>query len=175
MSRCSASATCPCPGRRPSWICCTAPTGPSRSPRREEDREVPAAGALSRPRAAPAQPRGDGADDPARADDDTGVPTPITTEYYTRRAGAGLIVGEGIRPHRPGKGGPGVPGLTEPAQVEGWRRTTRAVHAAGSRIFAQLWHVGRVCHPEPPRRRAAGGPLRRRDLDRPACRPSHAV
>lgn len=84
----------------------------------------------------------------ARADDDTGVPTPIMTEYYTQRAGAGLIVSEGIWPHRLGKGGPGIPGLTEPAQVEGWRRTTRAVHAAGGRIFAQLWHVGRVCHPD---------------------------
>ncbi|WP_406291594.1 alkene reductase [Embleya sp. NBC_00896] len=84
----------------------------------------------------------------SRADDATGVPTPIMTEYYTQRAAAGLIVSEGIWPHRLGKGGPGVPGLTEPAHVEGWRRTTRAVHAAGGRIFAQLWHVGRVSHPD---------------------------
>ncbi|GAA2118001.1 alkene reductase [Actinomadura alba] len=84
----------------------------------------------------------------ARADDATGVPTPIMTEYYAQRAAAGLIVSEGIWPHRLGKGGPGVPGLTEPAHVEGWRRTTRAVHASGGRIFAQLWHVGRVSHPD---------------------------
>ncbi|AXE78496.1 alkene reductase [Streptomyces atratus] len=84
----------------------------------------------------------------ARADDTTGVPTPIMTEYYTQRAAAGLIVSEGIWPHPLGKGGPGVPGLTESAHVEGWRRLTRAVHAAGGRIFAQLWHVGRVSHPD---------------------------
>lgn len=84
----------------------------------------------------------------ARADDATGVPTPIMSEYYTLRAGAGLIVSEGIWPHPLGKGGPGVPGLTEPAQIEGWRRLTRAVHTAGGRIFAQLWHVGRVSHPD---------------------------
>ncbi|WP_020550789.1 hypothetical protein [Embleya scabrispora] len=84
----------------------------------------------------------------SRADDATGVPTAIMTEYYTQRAAAGLIVSEGIWPHRLGKGGPGVPGLTDPAQVEGRRRITRAVHAAGGRIFAQLWHVGRVCHPD---------------------------
>ncbi|GLW11059.1 alkene reductase [Microtetraspora sp. NBRC 13810] len=84
----------------------------------------------------------------ARADDATGVPTPIMTEYYTQRAAAGLIVSEGIWPHRLGKGGPGVPGLTGPAHAEGWRQVTRAVHAAGGRIFAQLWHVGRVSHPD---------------------------
>ncbi|MDX3851121.1 alkene reductase [Streptomyces sp. AK02-01A] len=84
----------------------------------------------------------------ARADDATGVPVPVMTEYYVQRAGAGLIVSEGIWPHRLGKGGPGVPGLTEPVHVEGWRRTTRAVHAAGGRVYAQLWHVGRVSHPD---------------------------
>ncbi|WP_329086117.1 MULTISPECIES: alkene reductase [unclassified Streptosporangium] len=84
----------------------------------------------------------------SRADDTTGVPTSIMAEYYAQRATAGLIVSEGIWPHFLGKGGPGVPGLTEPAHVEGWRRTTQAVHAAGGRIFAQLWHVGRVSHPD---------------------------
>ncbi|MFE2868264.1 alkene reductase [Embleya sp. NPDC059259] len=84
----------------------------------------------------------------SRADDATGVPTAMMAEYYTQRAAAGLIVSEGIWPHRLGKGGPGVPGLTDAAQVEGWRRVTGAVHGAGGRIFAQLWHVGRVSHPD---------------------------
>ncbi|WP_078900301.1 alkene reductase [Streptomyces sp. SBT349] len=84
----------------------------------------------------------------SRADDATGVPVPIMAEYYAQRASAGLIVSEGVWPHRLGKGGPGVPGLTDRAQVEGWRGVTRAVHAAGGRVFAQLWHVGRVCHPD---------------------------
>src|SRR5690606_32613381 len=46
-----------------------------------------------------------------------------------------------------GKGGPGIPGLVDNAQVAGWREVTDAVHAAGGRIFAQLWHVGRMTHP----------------------------
>ncbi|RSN70392.1 alkene reductase [Actinomadura sp. WAC 06369] len=82
-----------------------------------------------------------------RADDATGVPNPLAAEYYAQRAGAGLIVSEGIWPNPFGKGGPGIPGLATDAQVEGWRAVTGAVHAAGGRIFAQLWHVGRMTHP----------------------------
>ncbi|TDB87714.1 alkene reductase [Actinomadura sp. KC216] len=82
-----------------------------------------------------------------RADDATGVPHPLTAEYYAQRATAGLIVSEGIWPGALGKGEPGVPGLTTDAQVAGWRAVTEAVHAAGGTIFAQLWHVGRMSHP----------------------------
>ncbi|XRQ09497.1 alkene reductase [Actinomadura welshii] len=82
-----------------------------------------------------------------RADDATGVPHPLTAEYYAQRAAAGLIVTEGIWPNVLGKGGPGIPGLATDAQVDGWRAVTDAVHAAGGTIFAQLWHVGRMTHP----------------------------
>ncbi|TDC84254.1 alkene reductase [Actinomadura sp. 7K507] len=82
-----------------------------------------------------------------RADDVTGVPHPLTAEYYAQRAAAGLIVTEGIWPNILGKGGPGIPGLVTDAQVDGWRAVTDAVHAAGGTIFAQLWHVGRMTHP----------------------------
>ncbi|GAA2455276.1 alkene reductase [Actinomadura vinacea] len=82
-----------------------------------------------------------------RADDVTAVPSPLTKTYYAQRADAGLIVTEGIWPDRLGKGGPGIPGLVDDAQVAGWREVTGAVHAAGGRIFAQLWHVGRMTHP----------------------------
>ncbi|TDD34387.1 alkene reductase [Actinomadura sp. KC06] len=82
-----------------------------------------------------------------RADDATGVPNPLTAEYYAQRATAGLIVTEGIWPGVLGKGEPGVPGLTTDAHVTGWRAVTEAVHAAGGTIFAQLWHVGRMTHP----------------------------
>ncbi|MEU8798274.1 alkene reductase [Spirillospora sp. NPDC048819] len=82
-----------------------------------------------------------------RADDATGVPRPLTAEYYAQRATAGLIVTEGIWPDVIGKGGPGIPGLVDDAQVDGWRAVTEAVHAAGGTIFAQLWHVGRMTHP----------------------------
>ncbi|WP_433331446.1 alkene reductase [Spirillospora sp. CA-294931] len=82
-----------------------------------------------------------------RADDVTGVPHPLTKDYYAQRSGAGLIVTEGIWPNLEGKAGPGIPGLVTDAQVEGWREVTSAVHAAGGTIFAQLWHVGRMTHP----------------------------
>ncbi|MFI6871169.1 alkene reductase [Nocardia sp. NPDC050406] len=82
-----------------------------------------------------------------RADDATGVPNPLTKDYYAQRASAGLIVTEGIYANILGKAGPGVPGLVDDAQVAGWREVTDAVHAAGGRIFAQLWHVGRMTHP----------------------------
>lgn len=82
-----------------------------------------------------------------RADDATGVPSPAAPVYYAQRARAGLIVTEGTWPTELGKNGPGQPGLATDAQVEGWRRVTTAVHAAGGTIFAQLWHGGRVSHP----------------------------
>ncbi|GAA4060396.1 alkene reductase [Actinomadura miaoliensis] len=82
-----------------------------------------------------------------RADDVSAVPHPLTREYYAQRAGAGLIVTEGLWADPLGKGGPGIPGLVTDAHVAGWREVTDAVHAAGGRIFAQLWHVGRMTHP----------------------------
>ncbi|TDD61441.1 alkene reductase [Actinomadura darangshiensis] len=82
-----------------------------------------------------------------RADDATAVPHPLTREYYTQRATAGLIVSEGLWPDALGKGGPGIPGIAADAHVAGWREVTDAVHAAGGTMFAQLWHVGRLSHP----------------------------
>ncbi len=82
-----------------------------------------------------------------RADEPSGVPSPLAADYYRQRAGAGLIVSEGVWPDRMGKGGPGIPGLVTEDQVAGWRTVTGAVHAEGGRIFAQIWHVGRMTHP----------------------------
>ncbi|MFC0629478.1 alkene reductase [Kribbella deserti] len=81
-----------------------------------------------------------------RADGD-GVPHDLTTAYYVQRASAGLLISEGLWPHVSGRGGPGVPGIATAAQTEKWRQVTTAVHAAGGRIYAQLWHVGRLAHP----------------------------
>jgi 2,4-dienoyl-CoA reductase-like NADH-dependent reductase (Old Yellow Enzyme family) len=39
------------------------------------------------------------------------------------------------------------------AQIVAWRSITSAVHEAGGRIFAQLWHMGRVVHPSLPGRK----------------------
>ncbi|MCX7563265.1 alkene reductase [Xanthomonadaceae bacterium XH05] len=75
-----------------------------------------------------------------------GVPGAMVETYYAQRASAGLIVSEGVAITHQGQGYADVPGLYEPAQLEGWRRVTAAVHAAGGRIVAQLWHVGRISH-----------------------------
>ena len=75
------------------------------------------------------------------------VPNAMMAEYYAQRAGAGLIVTEGTSPSPNGLGYPRIPGLFSPAQVEGWRRVTDAVHAAGGRVFVQLMHTGRISHP----------------------------
>ncbi|MGX1884073.1 alkene reductase [Streptomyces sp. NPDC055287] len=76
-----------------------------------------------------------------------GVPTELTTEYYTQRASAGLIVTEGVQPSVVGQGYPFTPGLHSAEQTAGWREVTDAVHAAGGRIYAQLMHSGRIGHP----------------------------
>lgn len=77
-------------------------------------------------------------------------PDDIATErvalYYAQRASAGLIVSEGTPISREGQGYLFNPGIFTPEQIAGWRLTTDSVHAAGGRIFAQLWHVGRVSH-----------------------------
>jgi N-ethylmaleimide reductase len=75
------------------------------------------------------------------------VPTPMMAEYYAQRAGAGLILSEATGITREGLGWPFAPGLWNVEQLDGWRRVTAAVHEAGGRIVAQLWHMGRVVHP----------------------------
>ena len=74
------------------------------------------------------------------------VPTAMNAEYYTQRAGAGLIVTEGTAPSAVGQGYLTVPGLYTDEQVAGWRLVGDGVHSAGGTIVAQLMHVGRVAH-----------------------------
>ena len=74
------------------------------------------------------------------------VATPLMARYYAQRASAGLIVSEGTQISPQGQGYAWTPGIYNAEQVAGWRLVTDAVHAAGGRIFAQLWHVGRVSH-----------------------------
>lgn len=75
-----------------------------------------------------------------------GVPTALMAEYYRQRATAGLIITEGTQISPEGQGYAWTPGIHTPEQVRGWQEVTTAVHAAGGRIFAQLWHVGRLSH-----------------------------
>lgn len=75
------------------------------------------------------------------------APTALNATYYAQRASAGLIVTEATQVSPQGVGYLDTPGIHSPEQVAGWRLVTDAVHAAGGRIFLQLWHVGRISHP----------------------------
>ena len=76
------------------------------------------------------------------------VPTAIMAEYYAQRATAGLIITEATGISQQGLGWPGAPGLWSSEQVAAWARIVKAVHGAGGRIVAQLWHMGRIVHPD---------------------------
>ena len=74
------------------------------------------------------------------------VPSEFAPEYYSQRASAGLLISEATQISQQGQGYQDTPGIYSPAQIDGWRAVTDAVHAKGGRIFAQLWHVGRISH-----------------------------
>ncbi|SHH30924.1 alkene reductase [Ferrimonas marina] len=84
----------------------------------------------------------------SRASQPGDVANPLMAEYYGQRASAGLIVSEGTQISPMGKGYAWTPGIHSEAQIAGWQTVTEAVHAQGGVIFAQLWHVGRVTHPD---------------------------
>lgn len=75
------------------------------------------------------------------------VPQELNVTYYKQRAGAGLIISEAAQISPQGVGYPGTPGIHSKEQVDGWKNVTRAVHDNGGLIFCQLWHVGRISHP----------------------------
>ena len=77
-----------------------------------------------------------------------GVQGQLNATYYAQRASAGLIVSEATNISAQGRGYALTPGIFTAAQVAGWRIVTDAVHAARGRIFCQLWHVGRISHPD---------------------------
>lgn len=74
------------------------------------------------------------------------VATDLMAEYYGQRASAGLIISEATQISQQGQGYQDTPGIYTAEQVAGWRKVTDTVHAKGGKIFAQLWHVGRVSH-----------------------------
>jgi N-ethylmaleimide reductase len=79
---------------------------------------------------------------------DGNVPNPMAATYYLQRASAGLIVTEASQVSPQGVGYIRTPGIHSAEQVAGWRNVTDAVHGAGGKIFLQLWHVGRISHPD---------------------------
>src|SRR5882757_7941802 len=84
----------------------------------------------------------------ARSTQPGDVPNAMNARYYAQRASAALIVTEATQVSPQGKGYSFTPGIYSAEQVAGWRPVTQAVHAAGGRIFLQLWHVGRMSHPD---------------------------
>ncbi len=81
-----------------------------------------------------------------RARNVNGIPNDNNALYYSQRADAGLIITEGTAISETSKGVLYIPGLYTREQIEGWKLVTDAVHQKGSKIFTQLWHVGRVSH-----------------------------
>ena len=74
------------------------------------------------------------------------IPNALMAQYYAQRASAGLLISEGVAISPQGQGYADVPGLYSTEQLDGWKQVTSAVHKAGGKIVAQLWHVGRVSH-----------------------------
>ena len=84
----------------------------------------------------------------SRSDNKENVATELTAQYYAQRASAGLIITEGTFVSKKAVGFINVPAIYSAAQTEAWKLVTTAVHAKGGKIFAQLWHTGRLSHPD---------------------------
>ena len=85
----------------------------------------------------------------SRAVNDENAPTEdLHVPYYTQRATAGLIITEGSQVSERAVGYVNTAGMHNQAQIDGWKKVTESVHDAGGRIFAQLWHVGSISHPD---------------------------
>ena len=84
----------------------------------------------------------------SRADNPAHVPNDLMVQYYEQRDTAGLIITEGTYVNREAAGYINVPGIYTPEQVAGWQNITSNVHAQGGKLFVQLWHVGRMSHPD---------------------------
>jgi len=84
----------------------------------------------------------------SRANNPENAPTDLMAKYYEQRASAGLIITEGSQISKRAVGYINTPGIYSTAQVEGWKKVTKAVYDKGGKIFLQLWHVGRMSHPD---------------------------
>ena len=80
--------------------------------------------------------------------DENGVPPAFAADYYSQRASAGLIITEATNISRQAVGYALTPGIWSDRQVEAWRPIVRAVHERGGKFFLQLWHTGRISHPD---------------------------
>ncbi|KAF9482334.1 FMN-linked oxidoreductase [Pholiota conissans] len=86
-------------------------------------------------------------------------PMELMREYYVQRASAGLIIAEATLVTRQGTEWPHAPGIWDEKHIAGWKNITDGVHEAGGKMYGQLWHVGRVGHPDAPEQKLAGVPV----------------
>ena len=84
----------------------------------------------------------------SRANNPENAPTDLMAKYYEQRASAGLSITEGSQISQRAVGYVNTPGIYSITQVEGWKKVTKAVHDQGGKLFLQLWHVGRMSHPD---------------------------
>ncbi len=84
----------------------------------------------------------------SRADNTLHTVSELQQTYYTQRAGAGLVITEGVLVSEEANGGLGLPGIYNEQQIDSWRKITDGVHQKGGKIFIQLWHTGRLSHPK---------------------------
>lgn len=75
------------------------------------------------------------------------LPNELMAEHYAQRASGGLLIAEATMAMEGHSAFWQEPGVYSQAQIDGWRKVTDAVHAKGGRIFLQIWHGGRACHP----------------------------
>ncbi|UVI40308.1 alkene reductase [Qipengyuania spongiae] len=83
-----------------------------------------------------------------RSDQPGSIPNDMMATYYRQRASAGLIITEATGISVEGLGWPAAPGIWSEEQVEGWKQVTKAVHDEGGQIVLQMWHMGRLVHPD---------------------------
>ena len=76
------------------------------------------------------------------------LPNALMAEYYAQRASGGLLITECTMVQEGTSAFMAEPGIYSAQQIEGWKKTTDAVHAKGGRIFLQIWHAGRAAHPD---------------------------
>jgi N-ethylmaleimide reductase len=76
------------------------------------------------------------------------IPNDLMATYYAQRASAGLIIAEATMIEEHNSAFIAEPGVYSQVQVIGWSKVTDAVHKKGGRIYLQIWHGGRACHPD---------------------------
>jgi N-ethylmaleimide reductase len=84
-----------------------------------------------------------------RSEQPGNIPGPLMAQYYEQRSSpGGLIITESAEITPEASAYEGAPGIYSEAQVAGWRKVTEAIHRKGGSVFLQLWHSGRVSHPD---------------------------